>query len=55
MISVAMETCWRSIPSVCAIPKVMKSVIGIASPISSAERQSQKPISETIITRMIAS
>jgi hypothetical protein len=39
----------------CDIPKVMKSVIGIANPISSAERQSQKPMSETITTRMIAS
>ena len=55
MISVAMEICWRSIPSMCDIPKVIKRVIGIANPISSAERQSQKPISETITTRMIAS
>ena len=30
-------------------------LIGIASPISSAERQSQKPMSETITTRTIAS
>ncbi len=37
------------------IPNVMASVIGIDSAISSAERHSQKPISETTTTSAIAS
>ena len=55
MISEAIETCCRSIPSTCIIPNVIASVIGIDSAISSAERHSQKPISETSTTSTTAS
>jgi hypothetical protein len=42
-------------PNACIIPKVISSVIGIESAISAAERHSQKPISETMTTRITAS
>ena len=55
MMSDAIETCWRSIPSTCIIPNVIASVIGIDSAISSADRHSQKPISDTSTTSATAS
>ena len=55
MISVAMETCCRSTPTACAIPKVMASVMGMESAMRKAERHSQKPISAISTTRPIAS
>ena len=42
-------------PSMCIMPKVIASVIGMEIAISTAERHSQNPISETTTTRMIAS
>ena len=55
MISVAIDTCCRSMPSKRIIPKDMRSVNGIDSAISSAERHSQNPINETMTTSAIAS
>jgi hypothetical protein len=55
MISDAIETCCRSIPSRYIIPKVIASVIGIDNAISTAERHSQKPMSDTSTTRITAS
>ena len=55
VISEAIETCCRSIPHNCINPKVIASVIGIDTAMSSADRHSQKPMSETMTTRMIAS
>ena len=51
MISDAMETCWRSIPNIYAMPNVIASVIGMASAMISASRHSQNPISDTKTTR----
>ena len=55
MMSVATDTCCRSIPNMYETPKVMASVIGIARAMISARRHSQNPISETMTTRTIAS
>src|SRR5258708_33763113 len=54
MMSVAIETCWRSSPITAAMPRLMASVMGMEKAISSAERQSQNPIAETNTTRIIA-
>ena len=42
-------------PMTYSVPKVMASVMGMEMAISTAERHSQKPISETMTTRPIAS
>ena len=55
MISEAIDICWISRPSNCMKPNVMARVTGIEIAISSAERHSQNPISETKITSAIAS
>ena len=55
IINVAMDTCCRSTPNTCANANVIASVIGIEMAISTAERHSQNPISETITTSTIAS
>jgi hypothetical protein len=55
MMSDAIEICCRSMPMANIIPNVIASVIGIESAISSAERHSQKPMSDTTTTRMTAS
>jgi hypothetical protein len=55
MISEAMDTCCKSIPSRYIIPKVIPSVRGMEMDISNASRQLQKPIQETRTTRAIAS
>ena len=55
MMSEATDTCCRSTPRTDIIPNVIATVIGIESAISSAERHSQKPISATSTTRMMAS
>ncbi len=55
MISVAIDTCWMSTPSISIAPNVIASVTGMDVAISSAERQFQNPISDTTTTRKIAS
>src|SRR5215469_17243703 len=55
MIRVATETCWISTPSRCVNPNVIASVMGIDTAISTAERHSQKPMSDTSTTSAIAS
>ncbi len=55
IMSDAIDTCWRSMPSRCIIPKVMASVRGIEMAIRTAERHSQKPTSATRTTSPIAS
>jgi hypothetical protein len=55
MISVATDTCWMSTPSKYIMPKVMAKVMGMEIAIRTADRHSQKPISETSTTRMMAS
>jgi len=55
IISEAMETCWRSMPSVFITPNVIASVMGIAAATKTAVRQLQKPIRATITTRTTAS
>ena len=55
MMSVATDTCCRSMPNMYVTPKVMARVIGIARAMMSARRHSPNPISDTPTTRMIAS
>jgi hypothetical protein len=55
MINVATDTCCKSIPSMYETPKVMLSVMGMASAMMSARRHSQNPIKDTMTTRTIAS
>ena len=55
MISEAIETCCRSIPSVLMTPNVIASVIGIDTAIRMAVRQLQKPIKATTTTSTNAS
>ncbi len=55
MMREAIDTCWRSMPSVSIIPKVIASVSGMDIAIRSAGRHSQKPTRATSTTRTIAS
>ena len=55
MIREAIETCCRSMPSMCIMPKVMARVRGMERAMSRAERHSQKPMRETRTTRITAS
>ena len=55
MISEAIETCCRSIPSVLMTPNVIASVIGMDAAISMAVRQLQKPTRATTTTSTSAS
>ena len=55
MISVAIETCCRSIPSIKIIPYVMASVSGMEMAIRRGARHSKKPSKATRITRPMAS
>ena len=55
MISEAIETCCRSIPSVLMTPNVIASVIGMDTAIRMAVRQLQKPIKATTTTSTSAS
>ncbi len=55
MMSVAIDTCWMSMPSTWVTPKVIASVSGMEAAISSAARQSQNPIRATRTTRTMAS
>jgi hypothetical protein len=55
MISEAIDTCCTSRPSISIMPNVIASVMGIDSAISSADRHSQNPISDTRTTSATAS
>ena len=55
IISDAIDTCCRSMPSAYIEAKVSASVNGMASAMTSAERHSQNPISATSTTSTIAS
>ena len=50
MMSVAMETCCKSMFTMCAIPAVIASVIGMDNAISNVERHSQNPTVSAINT-----
>jgi hypothetical protein len=54
-INEAIETCCKSTPSTCIIPKVIDSVSGIDAATSRAERHSRKPMSATSATSKMAS
>ena len=54
MISAAIETCWRSIPTSCDKPRVIATVIGMQTATSSALRHSMNT-SDTSTTMTIAS
>ena len=55
MMSEAIEICWRSIPSIAIIPKVMASVSGMLIASRAAERHSQNPMRAISTTRITAS
>ena len=55
MMSEAIETCCRSMPSAAAMPNVSARVSGMLSASSTAERHSQNPTSATSTTRTTAS
>jgi len=55
MMSEAIETCCRSMPSAYMKTNVRASVSGIARAITSADRHSQNPINATMTTSTMAS
>ncbi len=55
IMSVATETCCRSIPNMYVTPNVMARVMGIARAMIRARRHSQNPTRDTPTTRTIAS